>query len=53
MNRIYWIHSQEFNYTKGPYTLKEAIKIKEYHDNFEEAILVLKTVIDSNGKEVK
>lgn len=53
MNRIYWIYSFGFKYISGPLTLREAMRAKAQYDNDGEAVLILKTVIDAEGREVK
>lgn len=39
--------------THGPFTIREAMKQKAEYDNFEEKVLILKTIIDYDGKLVK
>lgn len=37
----------------GPYNFKEAIREKRYFDNIADYCMILKEVIDFEGKEVK
>lgn len=53
MNKNYWVYSPEFRTLNGPYSVREAMRKKGEHDNFEEKVLILKTVIGIDGKEVK
>lgn len=51
MNKYYVYHSG--GKCEGPYKIREAMKEKEYWDNFGEYCRILKVIIDFNGKEVK
>lgn len=50
MNKKYWIKTWDTGIVLGPYTLKEALSVKEKRTDPCE---ILKTVIDIHGKEVK
>lgn len=50
MNKKYWVKSWYSDYLLGPYTLKEAMEVQNRKKT---PCIILKTVIDENGEEVK
>lgn len=50
MNKKYWVKKWGSEVILGPFTLREALSVKEKRSDPCE---ILKTVIDINGKEVK
>lgn len=53
MNNNYWVYSPEFICVYGPFTLRQAMKEKAIYDNYGENVLILKTIIGPDGREVK
>lgn len=50
---MYYVMLVKDNTVCGPYKFKDAMKEKNYWDNFGEKTVILKVIVDVNGKEVK
>lgn len=53
MNKNYWIYCPEYVFIKGPYTIREAMREKGVYDSYDTNVVILKTIIGYDGKEVK